>query len=314
MPKISIIVPVYKAENYIRRCLDSIKNQTFTDWECILVDDGSPDGSGKICDEYAEKDERFRVFHQENQGVSAARNRGLDNMKGKYCMFVDSDDTLLGDVMTRIIEVVENHSVDLYIFQTTYHKENGSIIESNFFENKNEISAEEYIKAMLIGTTSVGPFSKVFISEKAKKGLFDIKLKIGEDFLFLLSYTSQYVDKIIVSHFSSYNYLYNPSSATHSLDYRKEEPKFFDTMIQLFKNIGLYDKYEKYLHACIIHRLFARSVENNRLPNMQEQKEMLSHFISCKTILAKRYKYYILLTKWSPKLANTFYYLWKKIQ
>ena len=124
-------------------------------------------------------------------------------------MFVDSDDTLLGDVMTRIIEVVENHSVDLYIFQTTYHKENGSIIESNFFENKNEISAEEYIKAMLIGTTSVGPFSKVFISEKAKKGLFDIKLKIGEDFLFLLSYTSQYVDKIIVSHFSSYNYFYN---------------------------------------------------------------------------------------------------------
>lgn len=92
MPKISIIVPVYKVEKYLHRCLDSIVAQTFTDWECILVDDGSPDGSGKICDEYAEKDGRFKVFHQENQGVSAARNKGLDNAKGEWIGFVDSDD------------------------------------------------------------------------------------------------------------------------------------------------------------------------------------------------------------------------------
>ena len=92
MPKISIIVPVYKVEKYLRRCLDSIVAQTFTDWECILVDDGSPDNSGKICDEYAEKDKRFRVFHQDNAGVSAARNKGLDEAKGEWIGFVDSDD------------------------------------------------------------------------------------------------------------------------------------------------------------------------------------------------------------------------------
>ena len=92
MPKISIIVPVYKVEKYLHRCLDSIVNQTFTDWECILVDDGSPDNSGKICDEYAEKDKRFRVFHQKNAGVSAARNKGLDEVKGEWVGFVDSDD------------------------------------------------------------------------------------------------------------------------------------------------------------------------------------------------------------------------------
>ena len=84
-PKISIIVPVYKAEKYLRRCLDSIVAQTFTDWECILIDDGSPDNSGKICDEYAVKDGRFRVFHQENAGVSAARNKGL--AKGNPVLF-----------------------------------------------------------------------------------------------------------------------------------------------------------------------------------------------------------------------------------
>ena len=72
-PKISIIVPVYKVEQYLHKCLDSILAQTFTDWECILIDDGSPDNSGAICDEYAQQDSRFRVIHQENKGVSAAR-------------------------------------------------------------------------------------------------------------------------------------------------------------------------------------------------------------------------------------------------
>ena len=91
-PKISIIVPVYNVEKYIRRCLDSIAVQTFTDWECICVDDGTPDASGKICNEYAQKDSRFVVIHKENGGVSSARNVGLDVAKGEYVTFCDSDD------------------------------------------------------------------------------------------------------------------------------------------------------------------------------------------------------------------------------
>ena len=78
MPKVSIIVPVYKAEKYLNRCVDSILAQTFTDWELLLIDDGSPDRSGEICDEYAKKDSRIRVIHKENGGVSSARQRGLD--------------------------------------------------------------------------------------------------------------------------------------------------------------------------------------------------------------------------------------------
>ena len=92
IPKISIIIPVYKVEEYLNRCLDSIIIQTFTDWECILIDDGTPDISGKICDEYVSKDNRFIVIHQENAGVSAARNAGLDIARGEYITFVDSDD------------------------------------------------------------------------------------------------------------------------------------------------------------------------------------------------------------------------------
>lgn len=91
-PKISVIVPVYNAEKYLHRCIDSILSQTFTDFELLLIDDGSKDKSGAICDEYALKDSRVRVFHKENGGVSSARNVGLDNACGEWISFVDSDD------------------------------------------------------------------------------------------------------------------------------------------------------------------------------------------------------------------------------
>ena len=92
MPMISVIVPVYNVEKYIHRCIDSILNQTFSDFELILVDDGSPDDCGAICEEYAAKDSRIRVLHQENRGQAAARNRALDMARGEYIAFVDSDD------------------------------------------------------------------------------------------------------------------------------------------------------------------------------------------------------------------------------
>lgn len=103
-PKVSIIVPVYKAEKYIHRCLDSIQHQTFTDWECILVDDGSPDTSGAICDEYAAKDGRFKVIHKVNGGVSSARNMGIENAKGEWVAFVDSDDWLYDCYLSNFAE------------------------------------------------------------------------------------------------------------------------------------------------------------------------------------------------------------------
>lgn len=92
MPQISVIVPVYKVEKYLHECVDSILGQTFRDFELILVDDGSPDNCGAICDEYAAKDSRVRVIHQENQGLSGARNSGIDAAQGEYITFVDSDD------------------------------------------------------------------------------------------------------------------------------------------------------------------------------------------------------------------------------
>ena len=120
-PKITIIVPVYNVERYLRRCLDSIAAQTFTDWECILIDDGSPDTSGTICDEYAANDGRFRVIHQENRGVSAARNAGLDAARGEWIAFVDSDDWVEPDMCESICNVINDMGGgDLVMFDARF--------------------------------------------------------------------------------------------------------------------------------------------------------------------------------------------------
>ena len=91
-PIVSIVIPVYNAEAHLRACLDSVKAQTFSQWQAILVDDGSKDGSGRICDEAAKEDPRFLVVHKENGGVSNARNDGMEKASGKYLMFIDADD------------------------------------------------------------------------------------------------------------------------------------------------------------------------------------------------------------------------------
>ena len=116
MPEISIIVPVYNVEQYLCRCVDSILNQTFSDFELILVDDGSPDKCGDICDEYAEKDGRIHVIHQENGGLSAARNAGIDwafaNSDSQWLTFIDSDDWIHRDYLKRLLTSAEKYGVD----------------------------------------------------------------------------------------------------------------------------------------------------------------------------------------------------------
>ena len=111
MSNISVIIPVYKVEDTLRRCVDSVLSQTYADYEIILVDDGSPDNSGEICDEYREKHENITVIHKENGGLSSARNAGLEIARGEYVMFLDSDDYLTDDCL----EVLAPHSADMII-------------------------------------------------------------------------------------------------------------------------------------------------------------------------------------------------------
>ena len=140
IPKVSVIVPIFNVKAYLPRCLDSLCCQTLTEIEIILIDDGSSDGSGEIADRYAQTDNRFQVIHQENRGLSAARNRGIEAAQAYYLMFVDSDDWVDPDFCRIPYEIATDHGVELVIFRQwqdgfpTGKKQNGTGIYVDGYE------------------------------------------------------------------------------------------------------------------------------------------------------------------------------------
>ena len=126
-PKISVIVPVYKAEAYLHRCMDSLLAQTFTDFEILLVDDGSPDKSGEICDEYAKMDKRIRVFHKENGGVSSARQCGMDHARGEYTIHADPDDWVDPTMLEELYRKAKEEDADMVICDFYEERKNKTI-------------------------------------------------------------------------------------------------------------------------------------------------------------------------------------------
>ncbi len=211
-PKISIIVPVYNVEPYLRRCLDSIVVQTFTDWECILIDDGSSDNSGVICDEYASRDARFHVFHQENKGVSAARNAGLDAARGEWIGFVDSDDWIESDMYSLLLEK-GNETTDIVICNIFHEYRNKSLSSDYALDFSNQI---QNIKNLLLGRISGYLGHKVFRRKLIGEIRFNSSLIMCEDLLFcvevfLSTQKICFVDKPLCHY-----YLSNSQSATHT--------------------------------------------------------------------------------------------------
>ncbi len=118
--KITVIVPVYNVENYLRQCLDSIMGQTYQNFECLLINDGSPDYSADICSEYVFKDSRFRYFEKENGGVSSARNLGIEHSKGEYITFIDSDDWVDSDYLEILYNALIDENADISV--STYKR------------------------------------------------------------------------------------------------------------------------------------------------------------------------------------------------
>ena len=110
---ISVIIPVYNSEKFLNRCVDSVLKQSYKELDIILIDDGSSDKSGEMCDQYAQMDKRVRVIHQKNRGVSAARNSGLDVAIGDYCTFVDSDDYIESEMYQSMIDIAEQYNCDV---------------------------------------------------------------------------------------------------------------------------------------------------------------------------------------------------------
>lgn len=217
-PIISIIVPVYNVEKYLRECLDSISCQTCTDWECLLIDDGSPDNSGAICDEYAVKDSRFKVFHKPNGGVSSARNLGLDMASGEWVTFIDSDDFISPTFLEGLYApIAKGERLDLVHGGCTNWKDGKPSRINQFYEDY--IGDEpDYVFEKFRGLT----VSKLFRLENVNHwfdGLplrFDEKMKIAEDMAFTLDYLLTVKRYAFVSEVGYYYRIDNMDSATKS--------------------------------------------------------------------------------------------------
>lgn len=182
-PFVSIVVPVYNVAPYLRECLDSVLAQTFTDWECLCVNDGSTDGSGAILDEYAQKDSRFRVFHQANAGVSAARNLGLDNAKGEWVLFLDSDDLFANTCLDSISKHLTDE-IDWLSFNAQTMDAKGTIIADCRPRKVWKLSREDFSNYTIdLNVVWGNCFRRSWLD--GCKLRFDVDLSVAEDSLFM---------------------------------------------------------------------------------------------------------------------------------
>ena len=247
MPKISIIIPVYKAEKYLRTCLDSILAQTFKDWEAILVDDGSPDGSGTILDDYAAKDPRFKVIHKENGGASAARNAGLDVAVGEWVAFIDADDYVDADYLESLYSVQQKYNADFVCCGQKKIRQDGSLK----FERRYDEACytEDQFEQMLVEGKLIyqkGPVIKLFSRSILNQyNIRFIKGAItGEDEIFMYTYFL-HCKSVAFSQCTGYNYVVVEGSLTHqaNVPYKNEQISY-----NAFEEISdqLYKRYPAY--------------------------------------------------------------------
>ena len=230
--KISVIVPVYNVEAYLERCVESILQQTYTHFELILINDGSTDSSGQICDHLASQYENIKVYHIENAGVSNARNMGIQLATGSWVTFIDSDDFVTQDYLATLASAVEGVNVG-FVIAPLHHIKNGIVTDLPSHSGKTELwSTEETMKELLMTTrTSFFPVAKLFKRDLLADEKFNTSYHLAEDALFLTELllktrcSSVFIDKPI------YYYDHREGSATTSVNRH-----VFDT-IEVYKQI-----------------------------------------------------------------------------
>ena len=213
--KVSIIVPVYQAENYLEKCVKLILEQTYKYFELILVDDGSKDNSGSICDEYAEKDKRIKVIHKENGGASSARNKALDVCQGKYVTFVDSDDYIEKDYLEKMVKKLEEKGVDVIgcASNKIYYNSTEKVSQKEDYE----INSQTFTKWLFLQKGIGICRCKLYKKEAIGDIRFNEKLQVGEDTYFNLL-VAKNINKFYMLNQPLYNYVVNDESLVRKLD------------------------------------------------------------------------------------------------
>lgn len=333
--KVSIIVPVYKAEQYLHRCVYSILAQTFTDWECILVDDGSPDGSGAICDHYAETDTRIRVIHKENGGVSSARNMGLDIALGEWITFIDADDYVASDYINSMIKpILDNNNIS-FVHSGAYRTINGKPDTYLFHKDKCIRKDAKY----LIENFEGYPFSKIYKKQyinginSIQKIRFDENLKICEDLVFTLEYLCNHCGYYAFVEYDGYFYSCDNVNSAMNIDkvapldleatrYKsKRLLQAFDKLLDSYKlSYAEVPKITKFIAERVSASLFniykMKLSQEKRLIEIRKDWQTSDPIILdyCQSDLIRKISYYLLKKRWYylfDVFALLLYKIWK---
>lgn len=283
MPFISIITPVYKVEKYLERCIKSILEQDFRDFELILIDDGSPDKCPEICDYFAEIDNRVHVFHKSNGGVSSARNHGLQYATGSYIWFVDSDDRIGKNALGFLYEIIQRNSADLYVL-------NSKITDK--FCGKIEELFEKYYFRYHLGFEA---WNKIYKKEIIKQYniLFDEEEKIGEDLLFNISYYTHIQNGIL--HINNEIYFYeNRIGSAMSTNYYH----------RIYQQLRLFEKIEKKLLGIVTDEVLVYLFLMHLISGIVQSGKGRFSAESFSKIDFKRYRNWIIQI---PKIKHKFF-------
>ncbi len=321
---ISVIVPVYNAGKYLVKCLDSIVEQSYTDLEILLVDDGSSDNSGKICDLYAHKDGRVKVFHQENRGLSAARNRGLSRANGDYITFVDSDDYIELDTYEEVYKSIVSYDPDIVFFREKSVNLKGETIYINGDTptGKVHIGNRKDALDLVIPRLINGVCDKVFRKELLCGLSFQEGFMYGEDYWFNL-HALRNVERMVYIDQIKYSYVSNNDSVTHKKFNRNSfDQIYFKDRIKEFISDN-YPEYSQYgfkqaflARLRIMRLLYGEHLDSSFTKDIESIKqEMRCQYPDCKLDLSMRekieyylfmntkllYRIFLVITKWFKK-------------
>lgn len=258
---ISVVVPVFNVETYLEKCLESIMNQTYRNIEIILVDDGSTDNSGKICDNYAKLDNRITVIHKNNGGVSAARNDGMHLANGDYICFVDSDDWLSLDYIELASTVLIEQEPSVLINNWISITDRGKV--HCYFNNNETVFLDKNQALLQLAKNEYYdwcPFATFYEANECKKLNFDGNIVFGEDLLFKYNFIKSAKSKIIYQPLYKYFYLFRNNSAVNSYSLRKrvDDIKVLEYIIRNENNeVGSLFYKKKYLPQLVHYSVMA---------------------------------------------------------
>lgn len=267
---VSVVVPVFNVEKYLPDCIESILAQTFKEFELILVDDGSTDRSGNICDYYALKDKRIKVFHKQNSGVSDSRNVGIKNATGKYLSFVDGDDLLNQEFLQSLLDAIDGCQIAMCYFKQFSDGELSSCKETD--KKKDVVDEHEFWDSQFGLGFKASCCNKLFLTKLFDNNRFDVNYSSAEDDLIIHKLTGQ-CSKIAIIHKPLYYYRMRSDSATHTRT--NEEFLKLQTKVYLDRCSYYLAKDDKYLLQKWYLKCFDLMIKNYRLINLKNERKEL---------------------------------------